>query len=105
MASEQLEKYCAQSIDVCHTADSRVVSQCLLWRHVAGRAQYFESARDSALSFNQSREPEVGQMRFAFLIEKNVSRFDVAVKDAVLVCVVNGARYFGDQFDSAPDRH
>ena len=35
-------------------------------------------------------------MRFTFLIEQNVSRFDVTMKDAVLVRVMNRPRYFGD---------
>ena len=72
-------------------------------RHVTGRAQHFHRARDRALSLDQSRQTKVGQMRFAFLIEQNVSRLDVAMKDAVLVRVMNGARYFRDQFDRAAE--
>ena len=40
-------------------------------------------------------------MRFTFLIEQNVPRFDVSMKNAVLVRVMNGARYLGDEFDAA----
>ena len=35
-------------------------------------------------------------MRFAFLIEQNVPRLDVAMQNAVLVRVMHGARYFRD---------
>ena len=48
------------------------------------------SVRVTVLSrLDQSRKAEVGQMRFAFCIEQNVSRFDVAMQNAVLVRVVN----------------
>jgi hypothetical protein len=68
----------------------------LLGRHVTGRAQYFHRARDRALSLDQSRQTEVSQMRFVLLIEQNVTRLDVAMKDAVLVGVMNRPRYLGD---------
>ena len=54
---------------------------------------------------DESREAEVGQMRFAFCVEQNVSWFDVAMKNAVLVRVVNSARYLRDQFDRLSDWH
>src|SRR5215468_9307167 len=44
-------------------------------------------------------------MRFALCIEQNGPRFNVAVQNAMLVCVVNGARHLGDQFHRASRRH
>ena len=45
---------------------------------------------------DQSGQAKIGQMRFAFCIEQNVSRLDVAMQNAVLMRVVNGARDLGD---------
>ena len=40
--SKQFVEYRAKSIDICRPADGRVVTYCLLRRHVAGRAHYFQ---------------------------------------------------------------
>ena len=96
MSCQQLIKDSANFINICLAADRRVISHCLLRRHVTGRAQHFHRPRDRALRFDQSRQTKIGQMRFTFLIEQNVSRFDVTMKDAVLVGVMNRPRYLGD---------
>src|SRR2546430_7634909 len=44
-------------------------------------------------------------MRFALLIEQDVSRFDVAMQNSMLMRVMNGARHLRDQFRRLPDRH
>jgi hypothetical protein len=44
-------------------------------------------------------------MWFAFGIEQDVPRFDVAMKNAVLVRVVNCSRHLDNQFDGATQRH
>src|SRR4030095_13594530 len=44
-------------------------------------------------------------MRFAVCVEKNVSRFDIAMENSVLVRVLNRARHFGDYFRCLPHRH
>src|SRR6266508_4612118 len=105
LTCQQLVKYCAEPIDICGAADSRVVSHCLLWRHVTWRAQNFQRARHRALRFDKSRKTEVGEMRFALLVQQNVSRLDVAMQNPVLMRVVNGACHFGDEFSRLPDRH
>src|SRR5262249_20200689 len=43
-------------------------------------------------------------MWFPFGIQQNVSRFDVAMQNAVLVRIVNSTRHFRDQFRRLPDR-
>ena len=96
MPGQQLVEDGAKSINICRVGELRIVSHCLFRRHVTGRAQHFHRARDRALSLDQSRQTKIGQMRFAFLIEQNVSRFDVTMKDAVLVRVMNRPRYLGD---------
>ena len=101
MTGEQLVKHCAKSINICDAADGRVVSHCLFRRHVTGRAQHFQRARDGALGFDQSGKTKIGQMRFAFFIEQNVSRLDVAMQNAVLMRVMHGARDLRDQFHRA----
>ena len=44
-------------------------------------------------------------MRFAFCIEQNVPRFDVAMQNAVFMRVMNRAGDLRDQFRRLPDRH
>jgi VPDSG-CTERM motif len=104
MTGEQLVENCTKSIDIGCAADSRVVSHSLFGRHVTGRSHHFHRARDCAFRFDQSRKPEVGKMWFASLIKQNVSRFDVAMQDVVLVSVMNRARHFGDEFRRTANR-
>src|SRR6266536_65494 len=44
-------------------------------------------------------------MRFAFCIDENVARLDVAVQDAVFVRMMNRARQFGDAFRRSASRN
>ena len=55
LTGEQLVEHCTDSIDICDTADSGVVSHGLFRRHVTGRAQYIQSVRDAAFGFQQAR--------------------------------------------------
>ena len=91
MGGQKLVKHCAKSINIRRVADGCIVAHSLFRRHVTGRAQYFHRARDRALCLNQPRQPEVGEVRFTFLIEQDISWLDVAMKNAVLVRIVNGA--------------
>ena len=74
----------------------RVISDRLFWRHVTGRAKHFHRAGDSALCLDQPCQTKIREMRFALCIEQDVSRFDVAMQNAVLMRVMNGARHLGD---------
>ena len=58
-----------------------------------------------AFAFDQSRQPEIGKMRFAFRIEQNIPWLDVAMQNAVLVGVMHGPRQLRDQFCGTPDRN
>ena len=98
MASEQLVKHCAESVNIRGARDARVISHRLFRRHVTGSAQNFHRVRNSAFCFHQPGQPEIGEMRFAFCIEQNVAGFDVSMKDAVFMRVVNRARQFCDEF-------
>src|SRR6266540_4070467 len=93
---------CRGSVSSNNLIVSYVVSHCLLWRHVTWRAQNFQRARHRALRFDKSRKTEVGEMRFALLVQQNVSRLDVAMQNPVLMRVVNGACHFGDEFSRLP---
>ena len=68
----------------------------LFRRHVTRRAHDFQRARDRALCFDQSRKTKIGEVRFAFCIEENVSRFDVAMQNAVFMRVMHRARHLRD---------
>src|SRR5437667_6489314 len=97
MTCEQLVKHCAESVNIGRACDRCVVAYRLFWGHVAGSAQNFHRARDSALCLHQPRKAKIGQMRFALSIKQNVSWFDVAMQDVVFMGIMNGARYLGDQ--------
>ena len=56
----QLIKHCANSINICGTAHSRVVSYCLFGRHVTGRAKDIQRLGDTAFRFDQSGETKIG---------------------------------------------
>src|SRR5437667_12718142 len=103
MASQQLVEHRAKAINIGEAADGRVITYCLFRRHVTGRAQHFHRARDGALRLDQSCQSEVREVWFTFLVEQDVSRFDVAMKNVVLMSVINGARHLCDYFYCPPD--
>src|SRR5439155_7393351 len=105
MASEQLVKHCAESVNICRASDACVISHRLFRRHVTWSAQNFHRARDGTLCFDQPCQPEIGEMRFAFLIKQDVPRFDVSMEDAVFMRIVNGPGQLGDQLRCVADRH
>jgi len=105
MASEQLVKHCAESVDIRGASDSRVITHRLFRRHVTGCTQHFQRACNSAFGFHQPRQTKIGEMRFAFLIKQNISRLDVSMQNAVFVRVMHGARHLRDEFRRLPDRH
>src|SRR5207249_138969 len=48
---------------------------------------------------------EIGEMRFAFCVKQNVSRFYVSMQNPVLMRIGNGASQLGHQFRCVTDRH
>src|SRR5436190_3589951 len=68
------------------------------------RSQHVHGVSDSALRFQQPGQSEISKLRFAFGIEENVARLNVAVQDAVLMRVVNRARQFRDEFRCGASR-
>ncbi len=94
----KLVKHCAKPIDICGAREFSSFTNRLFRGHVAWRPQNFLRARNGALCLDQPRESEVGEMRFAFLIEQNVTRLDVAMKDTVLMRIMDRARDLRDEF-------
>src|SRR5205085_10953064 len=87
MASEQFVENRAESVDICGAADSCIVTDRLLGRHVTGRSHYLLRARDGAPMFHQPGEAEISQVRFAVSVQQNISWLDVSMQNAVFVCV------------------
>ena len=58
-----------------------------------------------AFGFDQAGQTEIGQMRFAFCIQQDVSRFDVAMQNAVFMSIMDCARQLRDEFHRTTDRH
>ena len=52
---------------------------------------------DTCFQIRPIGQSEIGQMRFAFCIQQNVSRLDVSMQNAVFMRVMHGARDLGDQ--------
>ena len=96
MTCHQLVKNSAKTVDICDAADCCIVPHCLLWRHVTRCPQNIQRARHRALRFHQPRQSEVSEVRFAFSIEQNVSRFNVAMQNSVLMRVMNSACHLRD---------
>src|SRR4029077_11817190 len=105
MASEQLVKHCAQSVNIGCASDSRVISHRLFRSHVTGCAQNFHGARDGTLCFDEPCQPEIGEMRFAFCVKQDVSGFDVSMENAALMRIMNGPGQLRDQFRCVTNRH
>ena len=68
----------------------------LLRGHVAGRADDCAGVREIAVAFDALGQAEVGDVRRAVGVEQDVAGLEVAVQDAALVGVVDGASD-GDQ--------
>jgi hypothetical protein len=57
--------------------------------------------REGAVLLHQLREAKVGQVRLAVGVEQDVARLDVAMEDAVLMGVIDGAGDGGDECDAS----
>src|SRR4051794_4106514 len=69
----------------------------LLRRHVVRRAEDGDRLREIAFALHPFRETEIAYVRFVRGVEENVRRFQVAMEDAVLMCVSHGARQLRNQ--------
>ena len=104
MAGEELIKNGAEPINISRARELRVLTGGLLGRDVARRAQNFQRACDCAVGFDKARETEVGEVRFTLRIEQDIAGLDVAMQDAALMRVLDGAGETGDDFCRAPQR-
>jgi hypothetical protein len=90
VAGEHLEEHDAQRVEVALRID--VLAQRLLGRDVVGRAEHAPVGGEALLG-QRARDPEVGDLGRALLVDEDVLGLDVAVDDAV---VVGGAQGAGD---------
>jgi hypothetical protein len=105
MTGEQLIENCTETVHVCCARKLGILTSRLFWRHVARRTQYLQRARDGAFRLNQSRQPEISQMRFALPIQQNVTRFYVSVQDSLFMREMHRTRDFHEQLRRVSDRH
>lgn len=84
-AGEEMIKRRAQRIDIRGGTDQHVLAGGLFRRHVARRAQHEAGQGQSAVLVRVLRQSEVGDAGIAGLVDKDVRRFQIAMKDAVLV--------------------
>ena len=96
MAGEQLVKTAPSPYTSVALVQLGVVTNRLFRRHVTGCAHHFHRARDRTFRFDQPRQSEIGQMRFAFCIQQNVPRLDVSMQYPVLMRVMDRARQLCD---------
>src|SRR5437773_4789744 len=105
MTSEQLIEHRAKSIDICGVGELCCFTGSLFWRHVAWCAHHFQRARDGALGLEQPGEAKIGQMRFSFFVQQDISWLDVSMQDAVFMRVMNGASYLCNELRRLSCRH
>ena len=90
-AVEQLVEHRAEAEDVGAGGQLGVVSARLLRGHVVGRADDGSSHGQVELVALALGDPEITDERFPRFFEQDVGGFEVAVQDASLVGVVDGA--------------
>ena len=69
-----------------------------------GQERPFQPRPPSKLEVWIRPKYQIGQQRFAFLVQQNVSWFDVTVQNAVFMRVLYSARQIRDEFRCFSDR-
>ena len=68
------------------------VTESVLGRHITGGTEHRAAQRQFAVAFNAPREPEIRDRRLAVRIEEDITRLQIAMENAALMRVVDGAR-------------
>ena len=100
LASQHFVKHGSQAINVRGHGHIARFASGLLGRHIGRSAQHRLRQRQAGIGFENLGQSEVGQIRFARLIEQNIARFEVAVEDAALVGMVNRPGDLNHELDS-----
>ena len=94
MSAEQFVEDGAEAVDIRRDGDLVRMSRRLLGRHIAGGTEHRAAQRQFAVAFNAPREPEIRDRRLAARIEEDITRLQIAMENAALMRVVDGARNF-----------
>src|SRR5207247_2508440 len=101
-ACEQIKKNSADAIDISRESQLFRRALRLLRRDVAGCAEDGQRAREIARRIKPFAQAEIAHKRFATTVEQNISRLEVAMKDALDMRVLHCTRDLGHQsHDSA----
>ena len=82
--SQQVIKNRAETVDVGRCSDTARIGR-LFRRHVVRRAEDRERLREIAFALQPFRKAEVAHERFASGIEEDISGFQIAMQNSVLV--------------------
>ena len=94
-ARQTLVQQAAERVEVGPAV--QLLAADLLGRHVVDRAQRAPTAGIVGLLRQPSRQPEVGEIAVAALVEQDIRRLDVTVHKAAFVCRVERVRDLLDQ--------
>ena len=84
------KEYGSESVDIRKGGDRRGLARRLLGRHVRRSAQHAAGDGHALFPLDPLGQAEVGDVRVALVIQEDIRRFQIAVKDAALVGVVDG---------------
>ena len=101
-ASDGFVEHRPQAINIRAGVDLADATGGLFGRHRGGGAE--DGAGGRGVAVVPAGEAEVGEVGGAVAVEEDVRRFDVAVEDAVVVEVVDGAGDLGDEVDGFVER-
>ena len=97
--SQQVIKNRAETVHICRCSDTARIGR-LFRRHVVWRAEDRQSLGEIAFALQPFRKAEVAHVRFASGIEEDISGFQIAMQNSVLVREGDRACQFRDQCGS-----
>ena len=89
---KQLVENRAQAVNVRRGRQSFALTRRLFGRHVSGCAEDGGAHRQAGIVLRQLGQPEIGDVRFALLVEQDIGGLQIAMENAALVGVMHRPR-------------
>ena len=99
---KQRVQHGAQAVDVAGGGHGAAAAAGLLGRHVRRRAEDRPGLGELDVGLDLLRQPEVGDVRMALVVDQDVGRLEVAVQDAAGVGVGHRLGRLGHQAGGGP---
>ena len=94
LAGEHLKQDNSQRINIAPPVSRMSLAARLLGRHVGRRTEHLTVHRHGHLTYFTAGQTKIHQMRLAFGVHHHVGRFQIAMDDALLVCVMQSLGNF-----------